>query len=158
MFGYSHYFLDEEEGTKNYQIKNHNKKALTKSMHNQNEAQEITSIMMNMRAGLVRREGCAPHNAQALTGYLSTMKVGIVDRQGKSLSKEEYAKQMMLTVSLEAPQQEKKEQQQVEDIETTFKKGSRKRNKTPENIEDKENKKIQVKEGTKKTLKRNESP
>ena len=103
MFGYSHYFLDEEEGTKNYQIKNHNKKALTKSMHNQNEAQEITSIMMNMRAGLVRREGCAPHNAQALTGYLSTMKVGIVDRQGKSLSKEEYAKQMMLTVSLEAP-------------------------------------------------------
>lgn len=61
-FGYSHYFLDEEEG-KNYQVKNHNKKALTKSMHNQNEAQEITSIMMNIKAGLVRRPGCAPHNA-----------------------------------------------------------------------------------------------
>ena len=86
------------------------------------------------------------------------MKVGIVDRQGNTLTNEEYRKQMMLTVSLEAPQQEKKEQQKVEDIETTFKKGSRKRNKTPENNQDKENKKVQVKEGTKKTLKRNESP
>ena len=36
------------------------------------------------------------------------MKVGIVDKQGKPLSKEDYIKQIHLTVTLDAPQEEKK--------------------------------------------------
>ena len=63
--------------------------------------------------------------------FLHAMKVGIVDKQGKPLSKEDYIKQIHLTVTLDAPQEEKK-LQQTEDIETTVKKIRTKRNRTPD--------------------------
>ena len=131
MFGYRHYFMDEEDNCKNYPIKNHNKKALSKSIYNQNEAKEIVSIMMNNSKGLVRPK-MAGSNAQRYENFLTAMKVGIIDRQGRPLTDEEFIKQMTLTVTLEAPPKEnEKEEQLAESIETAVKKAV-KRNKTPE--------------------------
>ena len=137
FFGYTHYFMDKEDTSKNYPIKNHNKKALNKSIHNQNEAQEITSIMMNNPKALVRTKVEA--HAQKYSTFLTAMRVGIVDKQGKPLSKEEYLKQITLTVSLEAPPKES-----PQPTETAIKKVA-KRNSTPEQRKGKENQEVYVK-------------
>ena len=106
--------MDEEEEAKIDSIKKYNKKALSKSIHNQNEAKEITSIMMNKEQGLIRRQRIFSKK------FLHDMKVGIVDKQGKPLSKEEYAKHYNLTINinLDAPQQEN----QSENTEAAVKK------------------------------------
>ena len=58
--------------------------------------------------------GAIPRRKTHSTRFLHDMRVGIVDKQGKPLPEEEYLKQIHLTVSLDAPQQEKKQQQTVD--------------------------------------------
>ena len=87
--------MDEEEEAKIDSINKYNKKALSKSIYNQNEAKEITSIMMNKEQGLIRRR--KTHSAK----FLHDMKVGIVDKQGKPLSKEDYIILLLFVLCIE---------------------------------------------------------
>ena len=116
----------EEEGVEdvnNTFIREHNEKALKLSMYNYYEAEEITSIMMNIPKALMRnsksmKEKHGTCAAEKYTLFFRTMNLVVTDRAGNKVNLKDQLVHKHLTVDFRETDKKKDKKDNEEEKKT----------------------------------------